>query len=84
MTCKPRVTCVFNTEKVDLFQANKAQEGAKAATGRTVNDVFFATCCRDYCLVLRQIPKCFWPVQRFCARPKIELPLVPDQKLNCM
>ena len=41
MTCKPRVTCVFNTEKVDLFQANKAQEGAKAATGRTVNDVFF-------------------------------------------
>ena len=43
MTCKPRVTCVFNTEKVDLFQANKAQEGAKAATGRTVNDVFFGT-----------------------------------------
>ena len=39
---------MFNTEKVDLFQANKAQEGAKVATGRTVNDVFFATCCNDF------------------------------------
>ena len=37
---KAELYCVFNTEKVDLFQANKAQEGAKAATGRTVNDVF--------------------------------------------
>ena len=31
--------------------------------------------------LILQDPKCFEPVQMFCARPKIELPLVPLQKI---
>ena len=38
---------------------------------------------RNSFLVLLQIPKCFGPVQIFCARPKIELNLVPLHKQFC-
>ena len=36
------------------------------------------------CLVLLQVPKCFGLVQIFCARPKIYLHFVPDQKMICI
>ena len=36
-----------------------------------------------YCLVLLQVPKCFAPVQIFCARPNIYLHIVAVTKILC-